>query len=204
MMIRTPYSMKIDARRVKITTQPAAEPVSLSEAKLQAHIDQSVEDALVAYWITAARQQCEDIARRAFVTRTYTAYLDRWPGGTIELPYPPLATVTSIKYYDDAGGAAVTLDASNYFVDTHSEPGRLVLKSTATIPSTTLREANGVEIIYTAGYGSATAVPARYKAAIFLIVSHLVQHRESVVVEQGVSLVELPQGINDLLLMDRG
>jgi uncharacterized phiE125 gp8 family phage protein len=195
---------QIDPRRVKITTPPAEEPVTTSEAKLQAHIDQSVEDALIAYWIETARQQCEDIARRAFVTRTYTAYLDCWPGWLIELPYPPLATVTSVKYYDDAGSPAATFASSNYFVDTHSEPGRLALKSSADWPSTTLRDINGVEIIYTAGYGAKAAVPARYKAAIFLIVAHLYQHRESVVVEQGVSLVELPQGIYDLLLMDRG
>lgn len=196
--------MGIDPRRVKITTPPAEEPVSTAEAKLQAHIDQSVEDTLIAYWITTARQQCEDIARRSFVTRTYTAYLDCWPGWLTELPYPPLATVTSVKYYDDAGSPAATFASSNYQVDTHSEPGRLALKSTADWPSTTLRDINGVEIIYTAGYGAASAVPARYKAAIFLIVAHLFQHRESVVVEQGVSLVELPQGIYDLLLMDRG
>lgn len=191
--------------RVKITTAPSIEPVTAAEAKLQAHIDQTTEDSLVDYWITTARQWAEQISQRSFITRTFTAYMDCWPWSVFELPYPPLLTVSSIKYYDDAGSAAATYSSSNYIVDAHSEPGRVALKTTADWPSVTLREINGVEIIYTAGYGTdASDVPAQYKAAMFLIVAHLFQHREGVVVEQGVSLAQLPMGVYDLLLTDRG
>jgi uncharacterized phiE125 gp8 family phage protein len=196
----------IDPRRVKITTQPSIEPVTTAEAKLHCRIDQSTEDTIVDRLIETARQQCEDIARRAFITRTYTAYLDCWPYMTrFELPYPPLLGITSVKYYDDAGSPSVTYSSSNYQVDAHSEPGRFALKNTASWPSVSLRDLNGVEIIYTAGYGAlATDVPDRYKAAILLTVAHLYEHREAVVVEQGVSLAQLPQGVYDLLMTDRG
>jgi uncharacterized phiE125 gp8 family phage protein len=198
--------MVIDPRRVKITTAPAIEPVTAAEAKLHCRIDASTEDSLIAFWIETARQQCEDISRRAFITRTYTAYLDCWPYMTrFELPYPPLLTIASVKYYDDLGSAAATYSSANYQVDAHSEPGRFSLKNTSTWPSTTLRDLNGVEIIYTAGYGSnATDVPDRYKAAILLLVAHYYEHRESVIVGQGVSLAQLPMGVNDLLMTDRG
>ena len=195
----------IDPRRVKITTQPSIEPVTSTEAKLHCRIDASTEDSLIAFWIETARLQCEDISRRAFITRTYTAFLDCWPCGLFELPYPPLLAVSSIKYYDDLGNPAATFNASNYQVDAHSEPGRVALKSAANWPSTTLRDINGVEIIYTAGYGSnATDVPDRYKAAMLLLIAHYYENRESVIVGQGVSVSQLPQGVYDLLMMDRG
>lgn len=194
---------KIDPRRIKITTAPSTEPVTATEAKLHCRVDHSTEDDIFTRLIETARIQCEDIARRAFVTRTFTAKLDCFPGNVFELPFPPLATVTSIKY-TDADGNQSTYSSGNYIVDTHSEPGRVALKSSADWPSVTLQQINGVEIIWTAGYGAASAVPQRYKEAVLLMVGHLYEHRESVVVEQGVSLSELPQGIYDLLLIDRG
>lgn len=195
--------MKLDPRRIKITTAPTSEPVSVAEAKLHCRVDHSTEDDLFTRLIETARIQCEDISGRAFITRTLTAYLDYWPDYIFELPYPPLATIESIKYYDDAGGAAATFASSNYQVDTTSEPGRVVLKSTANWPSTTLRDINGVEIIYTAGYGVAADVPDRYKQAMLLLIGHLYENRESVVVQQGVSLVQVPQAVEYLLLTDR-
>jgi uncharacterized phiE125 gp8 family phage protein len=198
-------AMKIDPRRVKITTAPAAEPITTTEAKLHCRVDHATEDAIFTRLIEVARNQCEAISGRSFITRTYTAYLDNWPYMTrFELPYPPLASITSVKYYDDAGSSAVTFASSNYEVDTNSEPGRFALKSTASWPSTTLRELNGVEIIYTAGYGaSADAVPDQYKQAMLLLIGHLYENRESVVIQQGVSLVQVPQAVEWLLLTDR-
>lgn len=196
--------MRLDPRRIKITTAPATEPVTATEAKLHCRVDHSTEDAVFTRLIEVARLQCEAISKRSFITRTYTAYLDCWPGGLIELPYPPLLGITSIKYYDNAGGAAVTINASNYVVDAISEPGRVALKTGVNWPSVTLREINGVEIIYTAGYGADAAdVPDQYKQAMLLLIGHLYENRESVVVQQGVSLVQVPQAVEWLLLTDR-
>lgn len=194
----------IDARRVKITTAPATEPVTATEAKLHCRVDASTEDAIFDRLIETARIQCEDIARRALITRTYTAKLDYWPYMTrFELPYPPLLAVTHIKYTDIDGNES-TFDSSNYIVDAYSEPGRVSLKSTSTWPSVTLQDINGVEIRWTAGYGAAADVPDRYKQAMLLLIAHLYEHREATVVEQGVSLSELPMAFYDLLLTDRG
>lgn len=195
--------MKIDPRRIKITTAPATEPVTETEAKLHCRVDHSTEDAIFTRLIEVARNQCEAISGRAFVTRTYTAMLDRWPESVFELPYPPLASITSIKYYDDAGSAAATFNSANYYVDTNSEPGRVALVSGADWPSTTLRDINGVEIIYTAGYGNAAAVPNQYKQAMLLLIGHLYENRESVVVQQGVSMAQVPQAVEWLLMTDR-
>lgn len=197
------HRAKLDPRRIKITTAPATEPVTATEAKLHCRVDHSTEDAIFTRLIEMARIQCEAISGRAFITRTYTALLDYWPRWTFELPYPPLATITSIKYYDDAGSAAVTFDSANYYVDTNSEPGRVALLNDADWPSTTLRDINGVEIIYTAGYGVAADVPDQYKQAMLLLIGHLYENRESVVVQQGISQIQIPQAVDWLLCMDR-
>lgn len=194
----------IDARRVKITTQPIAEPVSLNEAKEQLHIIHNYEDTYIDGLIVAARNYCEQVSRRAFVMRTYSAMLDCWPYWTrFELPYPPLVSVEEINYTNDQGVTA-EYDAANYIVDAHSEPGRIALKSTATWPSVTLQEINGVEIVYTAGYGDVEDVPETYKAAIKLLVAHLYENREAVTTAQGISVVTTPLGLDALLLTDRG
>lgn len=194
----------IDPRRIKITTQPVTEPVSVAEAKEQLHIDHDDEDAYVDALIVAARSYCEMVTQRSFVTRTYTAYMDCWPAAKFTLPFPPLASVTSIKYYDDAGSPAATVSSSDYIVDAHSEPGRVALKSSAAWPTVNLREMNGVEVIYTAGYGNAGAVPDLYKAAIKLLIGHLYENREAVTTAQGISVVTTPLGLEALLLADRG
>ena len=194
----------IDARRVQITIPPVEEPITLDEAKEQLHILHDDEDAFIGSLIAAARIHCEQVARRAFVTRTYTAMLDCWPYMTrFELPYPPLIAVTSIKYTDIDGNQA-TFAAGNYLVDAHSQPGRVAIKSNASYPTVTLQEVNAVEIAYTAGYGLATEVPDIYKAAVKLMMAHLYENREAVTVAQGISVMTTPLGLDTLLLTDRG
>lgn len=192
----------IDPRRIKITTQPVIEPVSLDEIKSQLRIDHSDEDSLLESMIVAARIHCEDIARRAFITRTHTAKLDCWPYSIFELPYPPLIAITSIKY-TDAEGVEATFSSSNYIVDTFSEPGRVALKSSADWPNVTLQDINGIEIIYTAGYGLADDVPETYKLAIRAYVGTYYENREQFIVQQGLTAVSLPF-VDALLMTDRG
>ncbi len=189
-------------REAQITVQPAEEPVSLAEAKLHLRIDHNDEDTQIASLITAARIHCEDIARRAFVTRTYRADLWRWHD-LIALPYPPLASVESIVYIDQAGQQH-TLDSSVYGVDTHAEPGRIYLAQNQVWPATVLRDYAPIQITYTAGYGDAEDVPETYKAAIKLYLAHLYENREAVVVAQGVSMTRLHDALDALLLTDRG
>ena len=197
--------MKLPAMRTAISTAPAVEPVTVAETKQHLRIDHSDEDAHIGVLIQVARQHCEDVSRRSFVTRTYTGYLDCWPwDGWIELPYPPLIGVTSITYFDEADAPTV-FAAANYLVDNTRQPGRIVLRSNQAWPGDVLRVANGVQVIWTAGYGAAAAAtPARYRAAILLMVGHLYENREAVLAGQGVSQAALPLGVDALLLTDRG
>jgi uncharacterized phiE125 gp8 family phage protein len=194
--------MMIPAGRVKIT-EPTVEPVSTTEAKLHLRIDHSTEDTYIASLIKAARLYVESIVGRALVTRTYTAKLDAFPSSPFYLPYPPLATVGSIKYTDD-DAVTLTFASSNYTVDLYSEPGRVILNSDATWPSVTLADINGVEIVYTAGYGAAGSnVPELFRQAILLLVAHLYENREAVAVAQGISVTTVPLAFESLIMAER-
>ncbi|HVW36055.1 MAG TPA: head-tail connector protein [Pirellulales bacterium] len=65
-----------------LVTPPAAEPVTLAEAKLHARINLTDDDDLVSALIVAARRYCEAFTRRQFVTATWNMVLDTFPSRT--------------------------------------------------------------------------------------------------------------------------
>lgn len=193
-----------------LVTPPAAEPVTLAEAKAHLRVEIADDDALIADLVAAARQAAESHTRRALITQTWRLTLDRFPGkplpwwdgvregadvpepaNAIELPRPPLQSVTSVTAYDDADAATV-MAATDYFVDSDHEPGRVVLRSGKTWP-VVLRVAAGVEIEYVAGYGAATDVPEAIRQGLLLLVGHFYENREAVAAAGAVS--ELPLGV---------
>lgn len=187
---------------ITIVTAPVNEPVTVLDAKAQSRVDITDDDDLIYAQIVAARELCELQARRAFVTQTLAVTLDAWPAnGIIELPRPPLQSVTSIKYTDEDGNQS-TFASSNYIVDTANN--RVVLKSSATWPSDVLQRVAAILVTFVAGYGTAADVPTIYKQAILLTIGHWYENREAVVVERGVNIQELPIGVNRLLGIDRG
>lgn len=193
--------MKVDASRVRVKVEPSEEPITVEEAKLHLRIDHNDEDTLINELIIAARIHCEDIARRAFVTRTYTVDLDAWPwDNVITFPYPPMIAVVAITYIDEEGNDSV-FAPSNYLVDAPKE--RIVLRRNAMWPSVTLQEVAGVSVEWTAGYGDAESVPVTYKAAIKLVLADLYENREAVNAAQGLTVTPNPT-LDRLLLIDRG
>lgn len=166
----------------KLVTPPAIEPVTLAELKTHARIDTDADDALLSALITAARQWAESYTGRAFVTQTWRLTLDlpelahTVQAGSIRLPRAPLQSVTSVQTYDDADQQSLWA-AANYFVDTQSEPGRLVLRTGACWPLPT-RAANGVVVTYVAGYGDAAAdVPAPLHTALLQLAAFWYERR---------------------------
>ena len=151
---------------IRVITAPAAEPVTSTECKLDARVSGSTEDSLFTSWIAAARAEIEAAARRALINRTLELTLDGFPAdGVIYLPFPPLVSVTSIKYTTDAG-VEHTITGSDYVVITENDPGLVIAASTASWPSD-LRKRAAVRIRYVAGYGAAASdVPDGYKVDI--------------------------------------
>jgi len=162
---------------LKQTSAPSVEPVTTAEAKSHLRVDISDDDTLIAELIKAARQLAEAFTRRQFITATYELKTNEL-AEIIALPRPPLQSVTSIKYVDTSGDTQ-TASSSLYGVDTHAEPGRIILAHGQTWP-TVRDEENAVTITYKAGYGDAGSdVPEALKAAIKLIVGDLYEHREA-------------------------
>lgn len=181
-----------------IITAPAAEPVTLAEMKSHLRYTGSGEDDLINGLVTAARDQCELVTGRAFVTQTLAWHLSGWPeSGVIRLPRPPLVSVTSIVY-TDSDGADHTVDGADYLVYPATEPGRVVVAA-AGWPTAALQAGLPIVVTYVAGYGDADAVPTRYKQAIKLLAGHWWLHREAVLATGNQRVEEMPMGVSALL-----
>jgi len=184
-----------------LVTAPTVEPVTVTDIKSHLRIDTADDDTLLGVYITVARKWCEKFQNRAYITQTWNLILDDFPDGdVIEIPLPPLQSVSSITYYD-TDDTAYTFSTDNYMVDTDSEPGRVVLKYAKTWPSITLRPANAVVIQFIAGYGGAASdVPEHIIHAIKMLVGHLYENRENTDIR---NIVEVPFGVKALLWADR-
>lgn len=167
-------------RSFAIKTNPALEPVGLEEQKLYSRIENAVEDQLLKTLISAARQQIEDIAGRAFIEQSWVLSFDSWPtdGRGVELPRPPLKSITEIRILDDDGNATA-VDSGGYWADTNVEPAVVHLKpGVSLLPA---RDIRGIEIEYKAGYGAdADTVPEMYKVALMFAANDLYESRRPV------------------------
>lgn len=171
---------------IKVTTNPTAEPLSLDETKTFLRVDHSEEDDFILGLIVAAREYCEAVTKRSFVTQTMRARWDDWPDGdALEVPRPFQSTtayVPALKYYASGSTSAVAVSAATYWIDNDSEPGRLVLRDNQEWPTTALRSAQGVELVFTSGYGGEADVPDGILHAMRLLVGSWYNNRENEVV----------------------
>ena len=65
--------------RLRLTTAPSVEPVTLAEAKDFARVDTSDSDTLLTSLIKVARRRVENETGLALITQTWTGVMDRWP-----------------------------------------------------------------------------------------------------------------------------
>jgi len=160
----------------------------------------TVEDDLLNGLIKVAREYCEGFQNRAYLTQTWELWLDYWPSRNyIELPRPPLASITSVKYY---GTDDTEFTFTDYYTDAESEPGRLCLNYGCSWPSATLRPHNGICITYVAGETSAADVSQKVKQAILLLIGHWYENREAITTS-GAMPKEIPMAVESLLWLDR-
>ena len=168
-----------------VKTAPTGEPVTTAEAKAHLNVDTADDDTYIATLIKVARQQFENDTGRAYYRRTYYLDLNGFPvGDAIELPMPPLLSVTSVVHYSTSG-AASTVTSTVYGTDTSAQPGRVVLQYNQSWPTDEVRPFNGVRVEYVAGYGTAsqaaTVIPEGAKQAILLVVGDLYKDRETAI-----------------------
>lgn len=181
---------------LRLITAPAAEPITLAQAKAHLRVDHADDDAMIEAIIQAARQRAEHETGRTLTTQTWERVLDAFPAAEIELGVPPVRSVVSVTYADPSGATQV-MDSDLYVLDAIREPGWLLPVSAW--PSTA-QTVNAVRIRFIAGFGDGGDVPAAIRQWMLLHIGGMYDNRSSTVVAPGVVAAELPnQFLNGLL-----
>lgn len=174
------------------TVAPTAHVVSLEEAKLFLRVDGNDEDDLITTLRDMAVEQLDGwagILGRCLVTQTWRQDLGGFPvEDRIRLPLRPVASVSSVTYYD-ASNASQTLATSVYAGPFTDELGAyIVLKFGQSWPVTYARE-DAVSVTFVAG-AAAASIPARAKLLALQMIADAYDSRETVAF--GVSVEKIP------------
>jgi uncharacterized phiE125 gp8 family phage protein len=159
-----------------LVTPPAAEPLTLAEAKAWLRVEHDDDDAVIGVLITSARSLVEQETRRALITQGWRIVRDAWPaGGRIEVAPAPVRQVLAARVYD-AAGIGQAIDATLFTLATGGAPGMLgFLPGSLPAPG---RAIAGIEIDIEVGYGAdASAIPEPLRQAIRLLVAHAYENR---------------------------
>ena len=180
---------------LSITTEPSSEPLTSAETIAYLRLDSGVDTTLIGNLIKAARIWTENYTNRTLINTVYKLSVDGIDEmdmplkegiytapynvsyiNYLELPRSPVSNVGSVKYFSDDNTES-TWATTNYYVDTVREPARIVLRDGGSWP-TDLRNANGIEVNYTAGYGANTTdVPEAIRIAMLEYITFLYEHR---------------------------
>ena len=162
---------------VRIITPVTTEPIALAEVRQHLRLPENeAEDTLLLSMITTARSYCEHYTRRALAEQTLEVYLDRFPiTDPIELPCPPLQSVTEIGY-KDSNGEETILPPLVYLVDMDCEPSRILSAVGSNWPAFTPYPASPIRIRFIAGYEE---LPVSIRLAMLLLIGHWYENREA-------------------------
>ena len=152
----------------------------------QAPSTNTTVDPYVRRLITAARQRAEVATSRQLITATWDWYLDAWPyGRVLEIPKPPLLSVTHVKYLNASGTLTAMTVTTDYTVSAPAGPrarrGRVSLAYGVSWPSARAVP-DTIVVRFVAGYGATgSTVPAILRQAMLIDLSTLHEHRDDAV-----------------------
>lgn len=179
---------------------PAAEPITLAEAKLYLRVEHSDDDALIGALIAATRTHVETRTRRALITQTWRCIFDRWPrDGRLSLARAPAREVLAARVYDNED-VAQDVDTDAFVIDKGSAPAIVGFAPWA-VPYPG-RSIAGIEIDVSFGYGAAADVPEPLRHAVKLLLAHWYENR-GVTVNSGES-APMTAGVESLIAPYRG
>lgn len=163
---------------LKLITAATTPVLTLIEAKAHLRVDTSDEDALITSLITAATETAEQRTGRALMAQTWELTLDAFPDA-FELTRLPVASITSLKYYDGAG-VLTTMAGADYVLDASDDFGpAFVIPAYGTTWPSAREQVNAVALRFVSGYASAADVPDPIKSWIKLQVGAMFEHREA-------------------------
>ena len=146
---------------------PAAEPVTLSAAKLYLRVDHNDEDDLINDCITASRMMAENWLRRSLLQQQWKLAYDEYAPFHVGLPMGPVQNVVSVVIVNQ-DNTEQTADESSYYLN--GAKNALIF----------LQQISGfrVEISYQTGYGNTAAdVPAPIRQGILGQIADMYENR---------------------------
>lgn len=197
-------------RSLRKITQPAVEPVTLSEIKAHVRVEHEEEDALLQGYVQAARIYCETKTDRCFIDTQLEMKLDTFPAGIeLSLPLPPFTSTPSrqaieVTYLNVQLQPLTVTEAEPVIV---SSPGTFIANRAST-PAVLTPNVNGywpvtgpirsaVTVRWWAGYGlDGTSVPKPLRHAVMMLAGHWYLNREAVAPG---SMTNVPYGVDELL-----
>ncbi len=212
-----PFYNELETTDTLISTvaggSPEVQALTLAYAKLHVRALGTVDDLIISTVIDAAASYFEEQTGRQLLTAVREIWLPAFPfvglSGTaaqIEIPHPPLVSVTSVQYIDESGVLRSFDDGASPAVPywTYKAPagpyGRCGLvepKYGYTWPFAR-NEAGSVRIRYTCGYGaSAAAMPKLVTGILAYLVGNFDQNRDSTAFKSGFG--DFPLGVEMLL-----
>jgi uncharacterized phiE125 gp8 family phage protein len=164
---------------LRLVTAPAVTPIDLAEAKAHCRVYYNDDDSYLTTLIAAAvgLVDAQGMLGRCMINQTWAEYFPNAPG-EVRLSMTPFASLTSVKFLDDAG-VYQTATLANFETYRSGEFVYLRPKEGSEWPEADIRK-DAYEITYVAGFGAtATSVPAGLRHAIKMIVGYWYANRAS-------------------------
>lgn len=212
------WSECVQGSRVLITA-PTDDALTRAAVKQHLRIDFDDDDDLIDAVILAAVAQLDPAAGgwlgRALRPQTWEFRLYGFPNRGIQLPYPPLISVTSLKY-DDVNGVEQTLVENTGFrvLGIGAKGKQVVAPLYNQIWPSARSDSESVRIRFQCGYpvaivadhdhippivGVPDALPAPIVAWLKLIIGSLYENRESMVIGTREIVAQLPDHILQMI-----
>ena len=166
-MITTSFSTKTVATTNAVTTVEAKNHLRVDFAAAD---DNTYIDSLVV----SAQRQVEAFTNLVLNDTTFYFKLSAFPANGIVLPFSPLKTLTSIKYYD-SDNSQQTLANTEYYYDINEKPN--VIRYVNSPPSTYDYRGDAVIVEFVVGYTTPDIIPPGLEHAIKLLLTDLYEHR---------------------------
>ena len=168
---------------LSVVTAATGLAVTRARAKSWCRVDHNQDDADIDNLIKAATDYVQKgtYGNRQLLPATLSIKACDWWDDELNLPLPPLSSVSSLTYLD-RNGASQTVATGDYTVRTYlNQPGTIELTwlSTDTVPVLYADTSWPITIQFVAGYADAASIPANVQMAILLLVSHWYTNREA-------------------------
>lgn len=186
---------------------PAAEVISLSQAKGHLHIDLSFtdEDTTLEGYIESAREVIEQHYNLRLAQQQVELLLQNFPyGDAIQLPIWPVQSADYLNFTDVANVTRTLTIGTDVLTRLYCKPAELKLPFGGVWPAQVLTTADPVKIGLTVGFITGASpetlkMPARAVAAMLLLIGHSYDNRSAVTLGTLMKSEKLLHGVDDLM-----